>query len=193
MKEIINEEFTDLSIILESVSEFFRIEKTEVFNKSRKDKILLSRQWFHYLSRKLNPKFELSSRQIGLFYKDVTGISYDHATVLNSFKSISNNVFCYKKDRDIERKLLDMIKAKKIDLIPCIDKVTYIYYCLSGDCIVLDENKDSLQSVMDVFTESDRKRIILGKLHDKAKFFYIKGEDWEKELSKEEFKTITNI
>lgn len=94
---------TPFHIILKVVSEYFFFEPIEIFDKSRKTNIIFARQWFHYLSRTLNPAYRVSSEDIGAYYSDVTGYKIDHATVLNSVKRIKGYIEIYKECSELEK------------------------------------------------------------------------------------------
>lgn len=103
---------TDLSVIHEVVCDFFKIGKMEIFDKTRVHEIIIPRQFFQYLCRKLNPEYIVTSTYIGKYYSDVTGHVTDHSTILHSHKTISNYIDTYDDYKEIEQDLIYEINKK---------------------------------------------------------------------------------
>lgn len=113
MKYKKQKETLDFSIISDAICEYFEIEdKKDVFVKTRSRDVIKHRQWFHYFARLLNPQHIVSLTTIGEYYKDVTGNSYDHATVLHSIRKINGYLDVSKPDREIKDDILWLIKLK---------------------------------------------------------------------------------
>lgn len=103
----------DLSIISDAICDYFDIkDKRNVFENTRNREVVNHRQWFHYFARLLNPPHIVSLSTIGEYYKDVTGNSYDHATVLHSIRKINGYLDVSKSDREIKDDILWLIKSK---------------------------------------------------------------------------------
>lgn len=79
-------------IIHDEVAKYFKVDKVQMLQVTSKND-MIPRQWFHYLSRKYTSK---SLKEIGKYYSDVTGRVFDHATVINSVKKISDGIDVYK-------------------------------------------------------------------------------------------------
>lgn len=107
-----NKEIIDLSIIHDVVCDHFKISKIGLFEKTKKGSVTNARQWFHYLSRILNPTTIISSNFIGDYYSEITGNSLNHATVLHSVKTVKNCIDVYKNDAEIETILKNNILKK---------------------------------------------------------------------------------
>lgn len=113
MKYKTPKETTDFSIISDAVCEYFEVnDKIDIFKKTRKREIINQRQWFHYFARILNPEHIVTSSSIGAYYSDVTGYSYDHATVLHSIKKIKGFLDVSKQDALIKSEILYIIKRR---------------------------------------------------------------------------------
>lgn len=111
MKYKKQKETTDFGIISDAIVEYFELNnKLDMFSNSRKEDPIKHRQWFHYLARKTNPERVVSLTRIGEYYKNVTGVFFTHATVLNSVKKIKGYVEVSRHDKQIERDLLFIIK-----------------------------------------------------------------------------------
>lgn len=104
---------TDLYIIHKAICMFFKCDLITPFNRSRKTPSIKTRQWFHYMSRYLNPEYEVSLRHIGNYYSDVTKKPYDHASVLNSVKKITGYIERYAEDYKIRTELESLINELK--------------------------------------------------------------------------------
>ena len=104
-----------LQSVANTVCGYFGVTFSQVNIKTRKREIVQVRQWFHYFSRKLTKK---SLAEIGLF------ISHqDHATALNSIKTINNLVESYPDQRQTMNELYCAIcNVHKIPVDP-IDPV----------------------------------------------------------------------
>lgn len=87
--------------IKDAVCEHFGVEDIYFLNGSSKESPLLLRQIFHYLSRELNKNF-VTYKEIGSYYSDVSGRSYDHSTVINSHNKIENYL---SYDKDLQTQL----------------------------------------------------------------------------------------
>ena len=103
---------TDLKIIHKAVCIYFNLELIDLFKRTRKRKILVPRQWFHYLSRELNPKYLLSLNEIGCYFEFATNDSWDHASIIHSCKQISGHIDFYKESKETKVKLLELIEIK---------------------------------------------------------------------------------
>lgn len=121
-----------LEIICNVVVNYFKCEPIDIFNGSRKRKILLRRQWFHYLARTLNPEYIVSATDIGEFYYDNNKIKFDHATVLHSVKKINGYIDSYKEFKDLEKYFISEIKLLSIIQDPYIDneKTEKLIFCV---------------------------------------------------------------
>ena len=102
---------TNLSIIHEAVCDMYGLEKERLFERTRKHEILIPRQWFHYLCRKLAPL--TSCVKIGNYYSDVTGNPFKHCSILHSTKTISGYVENYREYKSIETDLIYDIKKRQ--------------------------------------------------------------------------------
>lgn len=107
----------ELSLIHEIISNYFYLDKDIIFKKTRVEKIIEARQWFHYFSRVLNPEYKISSKQIGSYYSDITGVKSDHATVLHSVNKIKGYISVHKKDKEKESYLRNLILDKHKQVI----------------------------------------------------------------------------
>lgn len=92
-----------LDVIQEEVLSFYHLEPEEVFSDKRFYHLLTARQTYHYLAKLIT---DLSFAEIG--YSTVKYKLFDHATVLNSSKKISNAIHLYKN----ERQNLETIKER---------------------------------------------------------------------------------
>lgn len=113
MKYKKQKQIISFDIISNVIVEYFELpSKLFIFKKSRKKEIILYRQWFHYFARTLNPEQVISASSIGEYYSDVSGHSYDHATILNSVKKIKGYIDYSKVDQQIKDDILFLIKQK---------------------------------------------------------------------------------
>lgn len=104
----------DISIIHESVCEYFNIEKIELFNKSREIDVVYRRQLFHFLSKNLtNPRITTYAK-IGKYYSDLVQ-KKDHATVMHSCKKIEGYL-TYDKTVNKDLENIKKIVNKKVEL-----------------------------------------------------------------------------
>lgn len=102
-----------LSLISDVICDYFEInDKILIFKPTRKREFILRRQWFHYFARTLNPEQIVSGATIGDYYSDLTGHSFDHATILHSVKKIKGYIDVSKKDREIKEDILLLINDK---------------------------------------------------------------------------------
>ncbi len=92
-----------LDVIQEEVLSFYHLEPEEVFSDKRNYHLVKPRQTYHYLASVIT---DLSFAEIG--YSTVKYRSFDHATVMNSSKKISNAIHLYKN----ERQNLETIKER---------------------------------------------------------------------------------
>lgn len=107
-----NRDKTDLSMILDAISEAFNIDKITILSGSRKGHIIKARQWFHYFSRLLNPERIITCNYIGKYYSDVTGFVYNHATVLNSIKKVKGYIDVYPEDKQLKIDIMYNLKKE---------------------------------------------------------------------------------
>ena len=113
MKQTKNNTLQNHVSILNHVCEEFGITKEEVFKKNRCRSILYPRQVFQMLCKK-DTGYSLAS--IGFIGKSYTGMVQDHATVLNSIKSINKildqDLPLRKSTNRIERNICNKFKIK---------------------------------------------------------------------------------
>lgn len=113
MKYKRQKETTDFSIIADAVCEYFEVnDKIDIFKQTRKREVITQRQWFHYFARLLNPEHIVSYSSIGAYYSDLTGNSFDHATVLHSVRKIKGFLDVSKHDALIKSDILYIIKRR---------------------------------------------------------------------------------
>lgn len=116
MTNEIDLENVSLAIILDAVCEYFGIEnKTDVFDKTNKREVVIKRQWFHYFACELTLRYDVSYSIIGRFYKDITNVFYDHATVMHSRNTIQNFIDVSRLDKQTYNDILAIIKDKLQD------------------------------------------------------------------------------
>lgn len=107
------EDLTDLNLIADVVCDYFKIDILTMLEKTRKRDIIVTRQFFQFLSRELNPEYVVSGFDIGNFYSKNLGFSYDHATVLHSYNVISGLIEVDKNYKKTYNILLDKINLRK--------------------------------------------------------------------------------
>ena len=120
---VINEN-TSLKLIHKAICYYFNIEhdnRYDFFEKTRKKNVVKIRQWFQYFSVKLNPRQEVSYAYIGYYGVEEANVKHsDHATVIHSYKTISNLIDVYKDDYetmlDISAKIKMLKNPNKIKL-----------------------------------------------------------------------------
>lgn len=102
-----------LSLISDVICDYFEInDKILIFKPTRKIEYILRRQWFYYFARTLNPEHIVSGRIIGEYYSDVTGHTFDHATILHAVRKIKGYIDVSKKDREIKKDIALLINNK---------------------------------------------------------------------------------
>ena len=89
--------------IVNTVCEYYRITPKETFTNSRKYKIKMTRQIIQYFCKKYTKKGLSDIGYISVKYG--RGKAHDHATILNSCKTIKNLT---ETDRDFNLEILDL-------------------------------------------------------------------------------------
>lgn len=105
-------EKTKLSVIHNSINEYFNVENDYIFTKTRVPSIVKLRQWFHYFSVLLNDRYSVSYAYIGAYYSEKTGYKFDHATIMHSYKKINEYLDVYPEDVEVKNQLLNLITKK---------------------------------------------------------------------------------
>ena len=114
----------ELSIIHEAIKEYFDCDSMDIFQRSRKKELLPLRQWFQFFSWELNRGYGgITLKKIGMYYYDITNIKFDHATVLNSHKTIKGYVETSKEDKYIYECILEIIKIKMFQESPLLENI----------------------------------------------------------------------
>jgi len=109
-----------LNQILNSISEFYKIDSKEIVSKSRNGKVVKARQMYCFLSR-IHTICSLSI--IG------NKINRDHSTIIYSIKEIQNKMEIYCNIKDEISKIECLLEIKSIDsniLIPKYIDLLYI-------------------------------------------------------------------
>lgn len=122
-----NKPRVELSTIHRIVCSFYSVRRAYIFKKSRDRNVVQKRQIFHYLARVVNND-KISLNVIGRYYSNVTGNSWDHATVLHSFKEVAGLMKIYPQFKEeileledlcIESNILDQenIEVERLKLL----------------------------------------------------------------------------
>lgn len=134
-----------MSLAIEEVHkvfcDYYQIDLDYFFNKSRKRTFIDPRQQFHFLCKEYT---KLSLADIGKYYKDITGVFYDHATIIHSGKAIKNYIDTDKtvfNDISNLRKLLDSKKSElKKTAINKENNLWYQMYATIGYFLYVENN-----------------------------------------------------
>lgn len=102
-----------LKLIHEVVSGYFKIDKLEMFTKTRKREFVIPRQWFHYASYHFNMGSKITLTDIGKYYSYLSREERDHSTVLYSYNCIKDIVSVSKSDRKIKEDIFKIIEKKQ--------------------------------------------------------------------------------
>lgn len=92
-----------LDLIAKSISEYFELDLSDMFSKTRKRKNVLARQWFHFLSKELNDNITLD--EIGRYGKFKYGYINDHSTVYYSINKMKGLLEIYEEERIAKKQL----------------------------------------------------------------------------------------
>jgi hypothetical protein len=101
-----------LSIIAKVIAEYYNCEQIDIFAKNKKSETIIRRQWFHYLSRTLNPMYIVSLDYIASYLSYETKHIYKHATIKNSVKRMAGFIETYPSFKKLELEFLLKIKEK---------------------------------------------------------------------------------
>ena len=121
----------ELKIIHLSVCEFFNIDKADLFKISRKNEIVLPRQFFHYLCRNVIEK--ITNREIAEYFSEENGRTFGHATIIHSCKVINDYLSYDLKIQEMETLLKLKIESKlgkplkEIDYTNPLYPVSFVY------------------------------------------------------------------
>lgn len=106
-------DITDMGLILDVVSDYYKMDRMQIFKKTRKRNIVLVRQMFYYMCRKNNPDYIVGLGLIGKYYSDVTKCPRDHATVLHACNKIKDLMDVYDSVLKMEKDISLLIERKK--------------------------------------------------------------------------------
>jgi len=121
----------ELKIIHFAVCDFFKIDKADLFKISRKNEIVLPRQFFHYLCRNVIKK--ITNREIAEYFSEETGRTFGHPVIIHSCKVINNYLSYDLKMQEIEELLMLKIQSKlgkplkEIDYKNPLYPVSFVY------------------------------------------------------------------
>lgn len=102
MPKIRNMQRTPLGTIHNAIVDYYKVNHLDIFIKNRKRETIHLRQIFHYLARHLNSHFT-SQTKIGNYYSEISGNTWNHATVIYSCKTIQGYM-------DVDRKFKEEIE-----------------------------------------------------------------------------------
>ena len=121
----------ELKIIHLSVCEFFDIDKSDLFKISRKNEIVLPRQFFHYLCRNVIEK--ITNREIAEYFSEENDRIFRPDSIIYSCKVINDYLSYDLKIQEMETLLKLKIESKlgkpvkEIDYTNPLYPVSFVY------------------------------------------------------------------